>query len=111
MPLMLVSPRVGNTPTRLFAPDGNRIEFEVSVPVPTTAKLAATAVAVPPEEPPGLNRQLYALPVRPPAELMVVSAAAKSGRFVCPKITAPAAFSLVTIEASAGAVSSRPGIV
>src|SRR5262245_29455550 len=106
MPLMLTSPRVGNTPTRPLAPAGNRIELDVSVPVPTTAKLAETAVAVPPDEPPGLKRQLYALPVRPPAELIVVSAAAKSGRLVWRRITAPAAFNFATIVASEGATNS-----
>src|SRR4030095_17158508 len=107
---MLVSPRVGKTPTRPLAPDGSRIEFDVSVPVPRTAKSAAPAVAVPPEEPPGLNRQLYALPVRPPAELIVVSDEAKSGRLVWPRIIAPAALNFATIVASAGALMSRPGI-
>ncbi len=58
MPAMLTSPRVGRTPTTLLVPDGMRIEFDVSVPVPKTAKLAATDVTVPPDDPPGLNRQL-----------------------------------------------------
>jgi len=66
-----------------------RIELLVSVPVPKSAKFALTAVTVPPEEPPGLKRTSYALPVRPNAELLVVSLAAKSGMLVCPKITAP----------------------
>src|SRR5262249_33779861 len=107
---ILTSPRVGNTPTRQLAPEGKRIEFDVSVPVPIVAKLAAVAVAVPPEDPPGLTRQLYALPGRPPAELIVVSAAAKSGRLLWPRITAPAALSLSTIAASFDAFSSWPGI-
>jgi hypothetical protein len=34
------------------------MELDVSLPVPKTAKLAETAVAVPPDEPPGLNFQL-----------------------------------------------------
>src|SRR5262245_59600266 len=102
---MLTSPRVGSTPTRPLAPDGRRIEFEVSVPVPMVTKLAATAVAVPPEEPPGLKRQLYALPVRPPAELILVSAAAKSGKLLWPRITAPAALSFSTTTASFDAVN------
>ena len=35
---------------------GMRIELPVSVPLPSTAKLAATAVTVPPDDPPGENR-------------------------------------------------------
>src|SRR3954463_14079740 len=88
IPAMLTRPRVGSTPTTLLVPDGIRIELDVSVPVPKTAKLAATDVTVPPDDPPGLYRQLYALPVRPNALLFVVSLAAKSGMFVCPTITA-----------------------
>jgi len=55
MPAMLVSPRVGSTPTTELVPAGMRMEFAVSVPVPRTQKFAATAVTVPPDEPPGLN--------------------------------------------------------
>ena len=35
---------------------GIRIELPVSVPVPSSAMFAVTAVTVPPEEPPGENR-------------------------------------------------------
>ena len=47
-------------------------------------------------------------PVRPYTELMVVSLAAKSGMFVWPRMMAPAARSLATTGASAGATSSFP---
>ena len=36
--------------------EGMRIELPVSVPLPSTAMLAVTAVTVPPEEPPGEKR-------------------------------------------------------
>src|SRR5262249_43366751 len=107
---MLTRPRVGNIPTTELVPEGIRMEFDVSVPFANTAKLAVTAVTEPPEEPPGLKRQSYALPVRPPAELMLVSLAAKSGMLVCPRMTAPAALNFATTAASAGAVNSCPGI-
>jgi hypothetical protein len=42
-------------PTKLLAEAGERIEFTVSEPVPTVAKLAAKAAPVPPEEPPGVR--------------------------------------------------------
>ena len=70
-----------------------------------------TAVTVPPDDPPGLKRTSYALPVRPNAVLRFVSLAAKSGMLVLPRITTPAARSLRTIVASLGATSSCPGKV
>jgi hypothetical protein len=42
-------------PTRLLADAGERIEFTVSDPVPTVAKLAAKTAPVPPDEPPGVR--------------------------------------------------------
>src|ERR1700676_4020837 len=54
IPSRLISPAVGRIPTRLFAEEGERIEPPVSEPVPTAAKFAATAAAVPPDEPPGV---------------------------------------------------------
>jgi mRNA-degrading endonuclease toxin of MazEF toxin-antitoxin module len=56
MPVMLVTPLVGSTPTTALVDAGMRIELLVSVPVPKTAKFALTAVTVPPEDPPGLKR-------------------------------------------------------
>ncbi len=111
MPAMLTNPRVGNTPTTALVDEGMRIEFPVSVPVPNIASFEVTAVTVPPDEPPGLKRTSYALPVRPKAVLRLVSLAAKSGIFVCPKIIAPAARSLATTVASFGAINSWPGIL
>src|SRR5271167_194257 len=58
-PARLISPRVGRKPTRPLAEDGERIEFTVSEPVPTVAKLAAKAAPVPPEEPPGVRDSSY----------------------------------------------------
>ena len=55
MPEMFVEPRVGNTPASELTLDGWRIEFPVSVPVANIAKLADTAVALPPDDPPGLK--------------------------------------------------------
>ena len=56
MPAMLTKPRVGKMPTRLLVATGMRMELPVSVPLPSMAKLAVTAVTVPPEEPPGEKR-------------------------------------------------------
>ena len=56
MPAMLTRPRVGNTPTSALVAAGMRIELPVSVPLPSTAMFAATAVTTPPDEPPGEKR-------------------------------------------------------
>ena len=53
---MLTNPRVGNIPITALVDDGMRMELLVSVPVPSSAKFALTAVTAPPEEPPGLKR-------------------------------------------------------
>ncbi|MBA7679584.1 hypothetical protein ES703_87883 [subsurface metagenome] len=53
IPSRLVSPMVDLMPTRQQWEEGPRMEFPVSVPSPTTPKLAATAAAVPPLEPAG----------------------------------------------------------
>lgn len=50
---MQLASLVGLIPTRLLYVEGSRIEPVVSVPSPTTPKLAATAAPVPPLEPPG----------------------------------------------------------
>ena len=55
MPSRLISPRVGRNPTRLVADAGERIDWPVSLPVPSTAKFAAIAAPVPPLEPPAVR--------------------------------------------------------
>jgi hypothetical protein len=54
-PARLTSPRVGRTPTRQQAEAGERIDWPVSLPVPSSAKFAAIAAPVPPLEPPGVR--------------------------------------------------------
>ena len=81
-----------------------RIELPVSVPLPSTAMFAATAVTVPPDEPPGEKRTSYALPVRPNELLRLVSLLARSGMLVCPTMMAPAALNFATTVASCGAI-------
>ena len=55
IPSRLDKPIVPRSPHRLFADEGFLIDPHVSVPIPAAAKLAATAAAVPPLEPPGLR--------------------------------------------------------
>src|SRR5438094_9096573 len=51
IPLRLANPCVPRIPTRLLWDAGMRIEPQVSLPIPTAAKLAAIAAPVPPLEP------------------------------------------------------------
>src|SRR5208282_5892728 len=99
-PARLIRPRVGRMPTRLFAEDGDRIEFTVSEPVPTAAKLAAKAAPVPPEDPPGVRVSSYGFFVCPPSELTVMPVIASSCMFAFPRISAPFSRSRVTVNAS-----------
>src|SRR3982751_3496573 len=52
MPCRLTRPSVGLMPTRLFWPDGLRIDPDVSVPTPTVARFAPTAMPGPELDPP-----------------------------------------------------------
>ena len=69
IPLRLTRPTVGFSPTSPVAADGHTIDPSVSVPTPTVARLAATAAAVPDEEPHGLRSSAYGLRVCPPRAL------------------------------------------
>ena len=53
IPSMLERPLVGRSPKRFWYADGMRIDPHVSDPHAMAAKLAATATAVPPLDPPG----------------------------------------------------------
>src|SRR4051812_36947657 len=64
------SPNVAFMPTSAWADDGFWIEPPVSVPMPRTAKLALTAVAEPPLEPPGSRSSAYGLNVWPATVLL-----------------------------------------
>ena len=102
IPSRLDSPRVPRRPARAWWADGTRMDPHVSVPIPAAAKPAATAAPVPPLEPPGLRVGSYGLRVCPPAELTVVSPYASSCMLALPMMTAPAAFSPATWNASSG---------
>src|SRR6516164_6432923 len=55
IPSRLTRPTVGLIPTRPFAVPGLRMEPEVSVPMPTAARFAETAMPGPELEPPGVS--------------------------------------------------------
>src|SRR6202453_1126188 len=102
IPARLTRPLVGRIPTKALAEAGDRIEFTVSLPVPASARFAATAAPVPPLEPPGVRVKSYGLSVWPPSELTVVPDNANSCMLDLPRIIAPALRSLATTKASDG---------
>src|SRR5450830_1244791 len=81
----------GRSPTTPQHEAGMRIEPPMSVPIATVAIPAATATALPPLEPPGVVPARHGLLVAGKIALVIPTAAASSGRFVLPRIAAPAA--------------------
>src|SRR5712675_346386 len=79
-----------------------RIGPHVSLPMPTAAKFAAIAAAVPPLEPPGLRFKAYGLRVAPNNEPTVVMPRANSCMLDFAMMIAPAARSFLTGLASLG---------
>src|SRR5205823_14440352 len=101
-------PSVGLMPTRPLPVDGDTNEPSVSVPMAKAARLAATAGPEPELDPDGLRSSAYGFFVCPPRPLQPLDECvdrklAHSLRFVLPRITAPAARSRSTMNASFGA--------
>jgi len=71
------TPGLAGVPTKLSAEAGERIEPPVSEPVPAVAKFEATAVAVPPEDPPVFLVRSYGFFTCPPSELTEMPPLAK----------------------------------
>ncbi len=94
------APYVGLTPTTPHSAAGWRIDPPVSEPSASGAKPAATAAALPPEEPPGTRDRQCGLRVGPNAEFSVEDPMANSSRLVLPTMIAPAWRSRVTTVAS-----------
>src|SRR5215210_162487 len=120
MPLRLTRPTVGLIPTSPLALEGQTIEPSVSVPTPAVERLAATAAPVPELEPQGLRSRTYGFRTCPPRPLQpladfVERKFAHSLRLVLPMITAPAARSWRTTNASFAAIdpasASDPAVV
>jgi len=89
---------------------GLRIETPVSVASPASARLAATATAVPALDPPGTRSGSYALRVWPPSELRPLEPRASSSRFVFASTIAPASRRRSTIVASSGGTEPSKAI-
>ena len=91
---------MGLSPTTPHSAAGWRIDPPVSEPSATGAKPAATAAALPPDEPPGTRVGSWGLRVGPNAEFSVELPMANSSRLVLPMAMAPAAASRSTTVAS-----------
>ncbi len=101
-------------PTIPQALAGQRIEPSVSVPTASGARPAATPAAEPELEPDGLRSSAYGFAVCPPSVDQplvewVDRKFAHSDRFALPMITAPAARSRATRNASSGSAASKAG--
>src|SRR5690606_40208233 len=113
-------PTVGLKPTTPLAAAGQTMEPLVSVPTAAGTSPAATAAALPEDEPQGLRSRAWGLRVSPPTALQPLMEPeprklAHSDRFALPAITAPASRSRATSGASRpGALSisaSDPAVV
>jgi hypothetical protein len=104
-PARLTSPRVGRIPTRLFAEAGERIDWPVSLPVPSSAMFDAIATPVPPLDPPGVRVRSYGFNTCPPRLLTDMPPRANSCRFALAMISAPA----LRIFANGGGICGRDG--
>src|SRR5215831_5780048 len=112
MPARLTRPRVGLRPTTPQALDGETIEPSVSVPTARGAKPADRPAAEPELDPDGLRSSAYGFAVWPPSVDQplvewVDRKFAHSDRFALARMTAPAARSRETMNASPGAAASN----
>src|ERR1700730_8617609 len=105
MRLRLTNPTVGFSPTTPLIAAGQVIDPTVWVPMPASTSPAATAAALPDDEPQGSRSSANGFRVCPPTPLQPEIDAldrmlAHSDKFVLPRITAPAARSRATSGAS-----------
>lgn len=86
-----IRPRCGLMPTRCVHAAGMRMLPAPSEPIAAVTRPAATAAALPPEDPPGVCRRDQGLRVCPNPGPLVNGHWPNSQVFVLPTITAPAA--------------------
>src|SRR5262245_20997342 len=89
-------------PTTPQSAAGWRTDPPVSLPSASGTKPAATAAALPPDEPPGTRARSCGFRVGPKAEFSVEEPIANSSRFVFPTTQAPAAIARRIVVASTG---------
>src|SRR5215218_4478365 len=101
-------PRCGLMPTRCVQAAGMRTLPAPSDPIAAVTRPAATAAALPPDDPPGVWLRDHGFRVCPNAGPLVNGHWPSSQVLVLPTMTAPAVRSLRTTSASATAVRTRP---
>src|SRR6202040_527544 len=103
-------PRCGLMPTRCVHAAGMRTLPAPSEPIAAVTRPAATAAALPPDDPPGVCLRDHGLWVWPNPGPLVNGHWPSSQVLVLPTITAPAAFSRRTTSASWVAVRTNPDV-
>src|SRR6478736_4026063 len=103
-----IRPRWGLMPTRLVHAAGMRTLPAPSEPMAAATRPAATAAALPPDEPPGVWLHAHGFRVCPKPGPLVNGHWPNSHVLVFPTITAPAARSRRTTSASAAAAATYP---
>src|SRR5690242_15488529 len=98
-----ILPRCGLMPTRCVHAAGMRTLPAPSDPIAAATRPAATAAALPPDDPPGVCSRDHGLRVCPNAGPLVNGHCPSSHVLVLPTMTAPAALSRRTTSESAGA--------
>ena len=93
---------MGLIPTIPHRAAGWRMDPPVSVPNAHGARPAATAAALPPDEPPGTRARSHGLSTGPNAEFSLDEPIANSSWLVLPSSVAPAAVTLETTVAVYG---------
>src|SRR6202044_2187147 len=97
-------------PTKCAQAAGMRTLPAPSDPIAAVTSPAATAAALPPEDPPGVCRRDHGLRVCPKPGPLVNGHWPSSQVFVLPTITAPAAFRRRTTSASCVAGATDPSV-
>src|SRR5215470_14319632 len=100
-------PKVGLMPATPQSAAGIRMDPPVSLATAAGTRLAATAAAEPPLEPPVMNAGLTGLRVPAPEGWIVVMPQPNSCDLVSPTITAPARLSRLMISESYAATAPR----
>ena len=96
-PSMGIRPSPGLRPTTPHQAAGMRTEPPMSVPSARGTQPAATAAALPPDEPPGVRSRFHGFFVTPQSGLSVSRVWANSGVVVFPTTIAPARWSAPTM--------------
>src|SRR5262245_8696535 len=112
IPRRLTRPYVGFIPTTPQKVAGLRIEPDVSPPVATVTRPAASAAADPLLDPPGVRDRFHGLCASGNAPPEPALPKENSGRCVLPTRIPPASFSRATTVASkSGTKSTRTGVL